>query len=116
MVGSHEIQFSLVDTKTEQVLASWVERDFREGEDCYYYNEDEDILKHEKDQRNVDPYSAHIGKLELRTTTEDLKRHFCSIGEIRRVTPLRCKNTGQLSCSSKTWGLQGELSSWRGVV
>jgi len=47
-----------------------------------------------------DPYSIYIGGLAAGTTQEDLARHFLPLGEILRVTLLRCRTTGQTSGSA----------------
>ena len=95
-MGGGEVKFSLVDTKTRQVLATWVEivEDEGWGEDCYNYDEVENTSKPGEVVGKFDPYSVFIGKLDPRTTEEELRRHFFIAGEIRRVTQLRSKKTG----------------------
>ena len=96
MVGSFgEVQLSVVDTKTGEVLATWVEMleggEWGEDINSNYQNNDQD--KHEL-KRKFDPYSVYIGMLDPGITTEELIRYFGCFGEICRVTQLRDKVTG----------------------
>ena len=96
VIGSYgEVLYSLVDIRTGQVVASWVEREEGAvwGRDCYSIDENENPSE-PSEERVVDPYSVYVGNLDPRVTKEDLVTCFAVVGEILRVTLLRSRKRG----------------------
>ena len=77
-----EVKCSLVDVRSGELLASWVERE-----------EEEDLVKY-------DPFSVYTCKLDSDIYPEELSSHFCNCGHISRITMLRNRVTGQYNGSA----------------
>ena len=93
VIGScGEILYSLVDARTGQVVASWVEKDEDGGEDCYNVDENENYSEPSR-AKIVDPCSVYVSNLEPWLTKEDLVQYFAVVGEILRVTLLRSRKS-----------------------
>ena len=73
------VRINLVD-QTGQVLAWWDEEAGQESQ-------------------QFDPFSIYARNLDLRTSKDEIFGHFCSLGEITRITFLRNKKTNNFNGS-----------------
>jgi len=99
VIGSHgEVEFSLVDIRDGEVVATWVEVEEEADwdEDCFSScvdgNENENKPESQGENvRRIDPFSVYVGNIDPGVSEEDLLRHFSAVGKILRVTLLKGK-------------------------
>ena len=77
-----EVKCSLVDVRSGELLATWVERE-----------EEEELVKY-------DPFSVYTCKLDSDTYPEEMFSYFSNCGYISRLTMLRNKVTGKYNGSA----------------
>lgn len=97
--GAEEARHCVIDVRTGEEIAWWTEaEDF--CNDTKQNKSKKKIKMTLNDDGKFDPSSIFISGLDVRTSKEEIYFHFSSVGEISRVTKLKCKTSGKFSGSA----------------